>query len=75
MPVTHGGCINNSGIGLKTVVLPKRNERDLDNLPQEVLSALSIKTADRIDEVMAELFAPEHEYTLVNEESLMKIEI
>lgn len=61
--------------GLKTVVVPERNEKDLDDLPQEVVSVLSIKTADRIDEVMAEMFAPEQKYTPVNEESSMQIEI
>ena len=36
--------------GLKTVILPKRNERDLDDLPQEVRDALKIVLVERIDE-------------------------
>lgn len=45
--------------GLKTVVLPRRNEKDLDDLPQEVRSAMTFMTADRIDDVIPEVFAPE----------------
>jgi ATP-dependent Lon protease len=42
---------------LKTVILPKRNESDLEELPEEVRSELSFVTVDRIDEAIAEAFA------------------
>jgi ATP-dependent Lon protease len=38
--------------GLKTVILPKRNERDLDDLPQEIRDALNIVLVERIDEAL-----------------------
>ncbi|MFO7460790.1 MAG: endopeptidase La [Desulfatiglandales bacterium] len=38
--------------GLKTVLLPKRNERDLDDLPQEVRDELKIVMVERIDETL-----------------------
>jgi ATP-dependent Lon protease len=38
--------------GLKTVLLPKRNERDLDDLPQEVRDELKIIMVERIDETL-----------------------
>ncbi|MFH1490935.1 MAG: endopeptidase La [Pseudomonadota bacterium] len=38
--------------GLKTVILPKRNERDLEELPEEVLSEMTFITIERIDEVV-----------------------
>ena len=52
--------------GLKTVILPKRNEKDLEDLPHEVISAMYFMTADRIDEVIAETFAPEQELNPVD---------
>ncbi len=38
--------------GLKSVILPKRNERDLDELPQEVRNELRIFLVERIDEAL-----------------------
>jgi ATP-dependent Lon protease len=38
--------------GLTTVILPKRNEKDLEDIPQEVCEALRIVPVDRIDEAM-----------------------
>jgi ATP-dependent Lon protease len=38
--------------GLKSVILPKRNERDLDDLPQEVRDELEIVLVERIDEAL-----------------------
>lgn len=58
--------------GLKTVVLPKRNEKDLDDLPHEVISAMSFMTAERIDEVITETFAPEQGLNPVQGETSMK---
>ena len=38
--------------GLKTVILPKRNEKDLEELPEEVLEDLSIVPVETIDEAL-----------------------
>ena len=38
--------------GLKSVILPKRNEPDLDDIPEDVLAALEVLLVDQIDEVL-----------------------
>jgi ATP-dependent Lon protease len=38
--------------GLKTVILPKRNERDLEELPDDVRDAMTFVPVDRIDEAL-----------------------
>jgi ATP-dependent Lon protease len=38
--------------GLKSVVLPKRNERDLEDVPVEVRDTMNFITVDGIDEAM-----------------------
>lgn len=38
--------------GLKTVILPKRNEKDLDDLPQSVRDSLSFILAEHVDTVL-----------------------
>jgi ATP-dependent Lon protease len=45
--------------GLTTVILPKRNEKDLDDIPQEVRDTLRIVMVDRIDEAMNVAFGAE----------------
>lgn len=42
--------------GLKTVILPKRNERDLDDLPEDVKKAMSFILVEKIDEVWDKAF-------------------
>jgi ATP-dependent Lon protease len=44
--------------GLTTVILPKRNERDLEELPDEVRQALTFVPVEMIDEVLCTAFAP-----------------
>jgi len=39
--------------GLKAVILPKRNMRDLDDIPEEVLSELNFIPVERMEEVVA----------------------
>src|SRR5215468_1813930 len=39
-------------IGLRTVVLPKDNEKDLAEIPQEILSSLKIHFVETMDEVL-----------------------
>jgi ATP-dependent Lon protease len=38
--------------GLKTIILPKRNEPDLDDLPKEVRKALKFVLVDRVEQVL-----------------------
>ena len=37
--------------GVKTVILPQRNEKDLDDVPEEVRQALTFVLVDRVDQV------------------------
>ncbi|OLB28312.1 MAG: endopeptidase La [Acidobacteria bacterium] len=39
-------------MGLRTVVLPKDNEKDLADIPQEILSSLTIHIVETMDEVL-----------------------
>ena len=43
--------------GLSNVVLPKRNARDLDDLPSEVRQSMTFILAENIDEVLDATFA------------------
>jgi ATP-dependent Lon protease len=45
--------------GLTTVILPKRNEKDLDDLPQEVREELRFVLVERIDEALDVAFGAE----------------
>ena len=47
--------------GLTTVILPQRNEKDLDDLPDEVRNTMLFVPVDRIDEAMDTAFVPELE--------------
>ena len=38
--------------GIKTIILPRRNERDLEDIPPEVRAELTIKFVDTVDEVL-----------------------
>lgn len=44
--------------GLTTVILPKRNERDLDELPDEVRSEMTFLPVERIDEALKAALKP-----------------
>jgi ATP-dependent Lon protease len=39
-------------MGLRTVILPKDNEKDLADIPQEILSSLTVHFAEIMDEVL-----------------------
>ena len=41
-------------MGLRTVLLPKDNEKDLADIPQEILSSLTIHFVETMDEVLAD---------------------
>ncbi|NLX42347.1 MAG: endopeptidase La [Chloroflexi bacterium] len=45
--------------GIKRVCLPMRNERDLDELPDQVLQELEIILVDRVEQVLAAALATE----------------
>ena len=44
--------------GLTTVILPKRNERDLDDLPDDIRQAMTFVPVERIDEALAVALLP-----------------
>ena len=44
--------------GLKTIILPRRNEVDLDDLPAEVVKSLKIVLADRVEQVWGAALQP-----------------
>ncbi|HEX9115253.1 MAG TPA: endopeptidase La, partial [Anaerolineae bacterium] len=46
---------------LKTVVIPKRNEKDLVDVPRKVRHELKIEMVDRMDELLALVLAPRPE--------------
>jgi ATP-dependent Lon protease len=50
--------------GLTTVVLPRRNEHDLDELPDEVRQALTFVPVEMIDEVLTAALQPVEEPVL-----------
>ena len=42
-----------SRVGIDTVILPRRNEPDLEDIPEEIRNAMSFVFADRVDDVFA----------------------
>ncbi len=44
--------------GIKTVIIPKENEKDLVDIPSNVIKDLELKLVERIDEVLETAFAP-----------------
>jgi ATP-dependent Lon protease len=44
--------------GLTHVVLPKRNQDDIDDVPQRVRDAMTFTFASKIDEVLAAALTP-----------------
>ncbi len=47
--------------GLKTVIMPKDNERDLLEIPESVRSEVRFVPVDRMDQVLAEALLPERQ--------------
>lgn len=43
--------------GIKTVLFPKQNERDVDDIPEEVRSQMTLKSVETIDEIIDIVFA------------------
>lgn len=48
-------------VGLKTVILPKRNEADLEDVPEEIRESMHFVLTETIDEVLSAAFAPASE--------------
>ncbi len=46
-------CVAASRAGIRTVILPARNRRDLEDIPQSVRAKLEFVWAERIDDVLA----------------------
>ena len=47
--------------GLREVILPKRNEGDLDDVPEQVREEMTFHVAEGIDEVLAVALEPAHD--------------
>jgi len=45
-------------MGLKEVILPKRNEKDIDDVPQSVREAMTFHLASRVDDVLHHALEP-----------------
>ncbi len=48
-------------VGLKTVILPQRNEPDLDDVPEEVKKEMTFILADKVDQVFTAALADRRE--------------
>ena len=55
--------------GLTTVVLPKRNERDLEELPDDVREAMTFVPVEQIDEALKVGLLPDEALTEMPEAS------
>jgi ATP-dependent Lon protease len=53
--------------GLKTVILPRRNNSDVEELPDEVSSEMTFVAVDHIDEAIAEAFADQPDGKVSND--------
>jgi ATP-dependent Lon protease len=47
--------------GIETVILPRRNEKDLEDVPEPVREALRFVFVDTMDEVLVEALEPHAE--------------
>lgn len=55
--------------GLKTVILPKRNEIDLEDIPEEVRQRMHFVFVDTVDEVLSAALEPDEETPDSNQEA------
>ena len=46
-------CVAAARAGIRTVILPARNRRDLDEIPESVRNRLEFVWAEKIDDVLA----------------------
>ena len=63
-------------IGLKTVILPKRNEQDLDDVPEEIKKSMKFVFVESVDEVLEAALEPapkaKHEKTVSRQKPASK---
>jgi ATP-dependent Lon protease len=45
-------------IGLRTIILPKRNEQDLDDVPEEIKKSMKFVFVESVDEVLDAALEP-----------------
>jgi ATP-dependent Lon protease len=58
--------------GLKTIIMPKDNEKDLADIPEEIREDLTIHTVDTIDEVLKFALEPEKTEDILETPQLWK---
>jgi ATP-dependent Lon protease len=46
--------------GLRTVIMPKRNEKDLEDLPPDVRDQMTFVLVDRVEEVLVNALRDDH---------------
>jgi ATP-dependent Lon protease len=51
--------------GIHTVILPRANEADLDDLPECILGEMDFVLVDHVDEVLDAAFGPVAEFEVV----------
>jgi ATP-dependent Lon protease len=59
--------------GLDTVILPKRNEKDLEDVPAEVRNAMTFVLAERIDDAIEAALLPANDDTDADDTDLEEI--
>jgi ATP-dependent Lon protease len=55
--------------GLKTIILPRANEIDLDDVPQEIRGELEFVLVEHLDEVLERALAPQVEFEVAMDEA------
>jgi ATP-dependent Lon protease len=55
--------------GLKTIILPKANEVDLDDVPQEIRVELEFVLVEHLNEVLERAIVPEVEFEVALDEA------
>ena len=51
--------------GMKTVIVPKQNEKDVEEISREIKSGLEIVTAEKMDDVIAVAFCSQQNSDVV----------
>ena len=60
--------------GIRTIILPRRNEADLDDLPREVFDELTFVPVDTLDEVLATALLKPGEHPRATLNSVLDLE-
>jgi ATP-dependent Lon protease len=51
-------CVAAARAGIRTVILPARNRRDLEDIPESVRARLEIVWAEKLEDVLARALEP-----------------